>query len=88
MEKKEIKNLTKNKWRIEGWDVFDAGNYKIEGEYDTEEQALEAANLELFELEKVQPTKTSRGQSAMGVQDRIYIVRPDGSKYRYTSNSQ
>ncbi len=74
---------TKNKWKLEGWDVFDAGNYAIEGEYDTEEQVIEAAKLRLLENEKDQPTETSGGQSDRGVQDRVFIVRPDGSKYRY-----
>lgn len=73
----------KGKWRLEGWDVFDGGNYSIQGEYDTEEQAMEAANLRLLELEEDQPTETSGGQSDRGVQDRVYIVRPDGSKYRW-----
>ena len=71
------------KWKLEAWDVFDAGNYSIPGSYDTEEQAIEAAKIELQELEKLQPTESSGGQSETGVQDRVYIVRPDGTKYRY-----
>ena len=71
------------KWKLEGWDVFDTPHYPIAREYDTEEQAIEAAKLRLLELEKDQPTKESGGQSDSGVQDRVFIVRPDGSKYRY-----
>lgn len=71
------------KWKLEGWDVFDAGNYKIDGEYDTEEQAIEVAKMRLLELERDQSTETSGGQSDKGIQDRIFIVGPDGSKYRY-----
>ena len=44
-----------DKWKLEGWDVFDAGNYAIDGEYDTEEKVVEAAKLRLVELEKSQP---------------------------------
>ncbi|MEK7100763.1 MAG: hypothetical protein AAB921_01555 [Patescibacteria group bacterium] len=75
------------KWKLEGCDVFDMpedhGHYPIGGEYDTEDQAIEAAKSRLIELEKSQPTKESGGQSDRGVQDRLYIVRPDGSEYRY-----
>ena len=74
-----------DKWKLEGWDVFDAGNYVIDGEYNTEEQAIEVAKARLIELEKSQPTKESGGQSDRGVQDRVFIVKPDGSKYRYLS---
>ena len=69
------------KWKLEGWDVFDTPHYPIEGEYDTEEQAIEAAKLRLIELEREQPTESSGGQN--GIQDKIFIVRPDGSKYQY-----
>ena len=75
-----------DKWKLEGWDVFDAGNYAIDGEYNTEEQAIEAAKAHLIELEKSQPNKESGGQSDRGVQDRVFIVKPDGSKYRYLSS--
>lgn len=79
----------RSKWRIEGYDTFESQwdmesdpFYPIEGEWDTEEEALKAAKDYLRIIEKHQPTSTSGGQSAAGIQDHVYIVRPDGSKYR------
>lgn len=76
------------KWKLEGQDVFDMddddrGFYPLEGEYDTEELAKAAARIRLKELEGTQPSAGSGGQSDNGIQDRVYIVRPDGSKHRF-----
>ena len=69
------------KWHLEGYDSFSNEEYPIPGSYPTEKKAIAAAKKKLAELEKTQPSATSGGQSSMGIQDRIYIVRPDGSKY-------
>ena len=72
------------KWRLVGYDTFEGGRdgyYPIEGEYDSEEQAKRAAREQLEHLEKTQPSKSSGGQS--GVQDQVFIERPDGSGYRF-----
>lgn len=69
-------------WHLEGFDTFEGKSYPLPGSYPTEKKAIEAAKKQLAELEKTQPSATSGGQSSMGIQDRIYIVRPDGTKYR------
>ena len=82
--------MNKNKWRIQGYDTFESmwdkeSNpfYPIEGEWDTEEEAIKAAKGYLNKIEKHQPTSKSGGQSAGGIQDHVYIVKPDGSRYRF-----
>lgn len=69
------------KWKIEGYDTFEGGSdafYPIEGEYDSEKQAEDAARRRLAELEKIQPSSSSGGQK--GIQDRVYIVSPEGKR--------
>lgn len=68
-------------WKIEGWDTFSAESYPLEGEYKDEETAREAARLRLIDLEKTQPIESSGGQD--GIQDRIFVIGPDGSGYRF-----
>jgi hypothetical protein len=67
-------------WRIEGYDTFDNSWYSIAGEYATKEEALRVAHAELRKLEHHQPTAESGGQA--GIQDRVYVVGPDGTGYR------
>ncbi|MBI4021587.1 MAG: hypothetical protein HY369_05070 [Candidatus Aenigmarchaeota archaeon] len=71
-------------WTLEGYDTFSSEWYMLPGEYATEEAARAAATARLLELEETQPTRTSGGQAETGIQDRVYVVRPDGSKYRFT----
>lgn len=71
----------KEKWGIRGFDTFEEEFYPLDGEFLSEERAKEAARLRLKELEKTQPTKLTGGQN--GIQDRVYIIRPDGSQYRF-----
>lgn len=73
----------KEKWRLEGYDTFDSSPYHIDGEYNDEEAAKNAANNRLASLEKSQPSSSSGGQGTFGIQDQVFIVRPDGSKFRY-----
>ena len=82
--------IEKNKCKIEGYDTFEFKwnvesdpFYPIEGAWETEKEARSAAKIYLTKIEEHQPASKSGGQSAFGIQDHIYIVRPDGSKYRF-----
>ena len=79
--------LATKKWKLQGYDTFQGGNdafYPLEGEYDDQAAAEQAALVRLAELEKTQPTQSSGGQSKDGIQDHVYVVRPDGTKYRFS----
>jgi hypothetical protein len=71
--------VANQKWRLEGWDTFGGHSYPIPGEYESEPLAIAAAKRELEELERTQPTESSGGQA--GIQDRVYVVGPDGHRY-------
>ncbi len=74
----------KGKWKLKGYDTFEGGSdafYTLEGEYTNEAAAKKAARSRLKELERTQPSHQSGGQG--GIQDQVYIVRPDGTKYRF-----
>jgi 5-enolpyruvylshikimate-3-phosphate synthase len=71
---------TQNHWRIEGFDTFSSEEYPIPGDYSSEADAIAAAKAYLDELESTQPTSSSGGQN--GIQDRVFVVSPDGSKFR------
>jgi hypothetical protein len=68
-------------WRLRGWDTFAAEAYPI-GRYFTEAGALRAARRNLRQLSRDQPPESSGGQGPPGIQDRVYIVRPDGTEFR------
>jgi hypothetical protein len=70
-------------WKLQGYDTFSSEQYPLEGVYPDEPTAQRAADRRLADLERQQPTATSGGQAPGGIQDRVYIVRPDGSKYRW-----
>lgn len=74
----EIKN--KKIYKLRELDMFDFESCTF-GEYVSEEEVRNAARKRLEELEISQPTAESGGQN--GIQDRIYVVRPDGTEYRY-----
>ncbi len=78
--KQLIQQPTPNCWRIEGFDTFSSEEYFIPGDYSSEADALAAAKAYLDKLELTQPTSSSGGQN--GIQDRVFVVRPDGSKFR------
>jgi len=44
--------------------------------------ALEAGRAYLAELERLQPSEQSGGQRSGGIQDHVYVVRPDGGFYQ------
>jgi len=73
-------------WSVEGYDTFEGGPdafYRVREGLASEEEAQVAAAAYMKELERHQPSSSSGGQGMMGIQDRVYIVRPDGSKYRF-----
>jgi hypothetical protein len=73
-------------WAVEGYDTFEGGPdayYGIRDGLGSEVEALIVAASYMADLERRQPSGSSGGQGAMGIQDRVFIVRPDGSKYRF-----
>ena len=73
-----------------GLDTFDGGSYPISNgpdwkpiECETEEEILVHAKAQMDSLKKLQPDSSSGGQDFGGIQDRIFVLRPDGSSYRY-----
>lgn len=67
-------------WHLLGRDALDWGFYPLPGVYASRKEAERAARARLRYLEGFQPTKTSGGQA--GIQDRVYVVGPDGTSYR------
>lgn len=70
------------KWKLEGYDTFSDEPYALSGEYGSQEEAEAAAEKRLEELEETQPSESSGGQD--GIQDGVYVIKPDGSKYLFT----
>ena len=68
-------------WRLKGYDTFARHFYDLKGEYNTEQEARVAAMKQWEELEKHQPSAQSGGQPPHGLQDQVFIARPDGSSY-------
>lgn len=68
------------KWRLLGYDTFAREEYPLPGEYDSEAEAVNGAMKRLEEMEKLQPSHHSGGQD--GIQDRVYVIRPDGTIFR------
>lgn len=71
-------------WRLEGYDTFDGTSYRIEGVYFGEPDIKRAAQERLALLESTQPSEHSGGQDQDGIQDQVFIIRPDGTKYRFS----
>jgi hypothetical protein len=71
---------------VEGYDTFEGGDdayYTIKDGLGSEAEALIVAANYMTELERRQPTATSGGQGPYGIQDRVFIVRPDGTRYQF-----
>ena len=62
-------------WKVRGWDTFAGEAYPL-GSYFTEVGARRAAQKYLRKLAKEQPAEISGT-----IQDKVYIVRPDGSEF-------
>ena len=71
----------KRRWRLEGWDTFSVHSYPLAGSYRSEWMARIDARLKLWVLEREQPSSQWGGQD--GIQDQVWIIGPDGSRYRY-----
>lgn len=69
-------------WKLGGYDTFAGEWYEIPGSYPDEEKAQAAAQEYLKLLEKTQPSQYSGGQEPYGIQDRVYVIGPDGRTYR------
>ncbi len=69
---------------LRGYDTFSGDYYPLAGTYRSEVDAQKAARKFLQDVERSQPSKSSGGQH--GIQDRVFIVRPDGASYRYLPN--
>ncbi len=78
----ELRGIITDPWKLIGHDTFDSGTYTIISA-DTEEEVLKKAKSEMADIKKLQPDESSGGQGFGGIQDRLYIVRPDGTRYRY-----
>lgn len=72
-------------WRLVGYDTFANEWYPLPGTYATEASAIDAALRRLRELEESQPSHQSGGQA--GIQDRVYLVAPEGSRRRILPRS-
>ena len=67
-------------WQLWGRDAFSTDMYWVSS-HGTEAECLAAAREYLRELEDQQPSERSGGQD--GIQDRIFIVGPNGTRHRY-----
>jgi len=76
----EGQDVPERLWRLQGHDTFAREDYPLPGEYETEVEAVAAARERLEHLEMTQPSSTSGGQD--GIQDRVYVIRPDGTRFR------
>lgn len=75
-----------DRWKIVGYDTFSNEWYGLQPDYATEKEAQTAALKRLDELERSQPAKDSGGQADVGIQDRVFVERPDGTRYRVVPN--
>ncbi len=72
--------MAEQQWRLMGWDTFEGSAYPLT-EHEDEEAAIGASRERLHALEISQPPEISGGQT--GIQDQVFIIRPDGSRYRF-----
>ena len=85
-QKKRRKSSTAKKWRLVGWDTFSSEEYTLT-EHKSQAEAEQAAAERMQELERTQPSISSGGQGIFGIQDRVYIERPDGTRYQWFTTS-
>jgi hypothetical protein len=74
-------------WTLRGWDTFAGEPYHI-GRYFTEGGARRAARRYLTMLEKNQPPEFSGGRQPGGIQDKVSIVRPDGTEFQLPESAE
>ena len=75
---------TSGPWAVVGRDAFGGEDYPISN-HATEAEARAAAEEFLDVLEREQPAAQSGGQD--GIQDRVFIVSPNGHHYRVMPSS-
>jgi hypothetical protein len=80
---KRLLDAILGRWKLQGYDVFSDEYYHLPARHWTEALARKAARRYLRSLERMQPSASSGGQKKLGMQDRVFIVRPDGTAYRY-----
>ncbi len=80
----DIDSKYEKAWTLEGYDTFDSSSYPLEGSFSTEQDAKRAAQERLAVLESTQPSESSGGQDEDAIQDQVFIIRPDGTKYRFS----
>ena len=68
------------KWKLQGYDTFAREYYPLDGEFNTEIDAIMAAKSRLADLEQEQPSASIGGQN--GTQDQVHIIRSDGTLFR------
>jgi hypothetical protein len=73
-------NSSEKLWRLVGWDTFASEAYPV-SRHATEHECRAAAREFLRALEIQQPSEQSGGQD--GIQDRVFILGPDGEQYQY-----
>lgn len=66
-------------WKLRGFDTFSSELYTLPENYANEDQVLLAAGRMLSEMRRNQPDMADDE-----LEDLIFIVRPDGSNYRYS----
>lgn len=71
------------KWRLLRVNEAAETQYGIPGEYDTEELAQEAARKLLAKIEETQVASEIGGPTGYEMRDNVYIVRPDGTGYKF-----
>jgi len=76
-------DLLLGRWTLQGYDTFSREEYPLPGRYWTEAAAKRGARRRLRYLERTQPSALSGGQKEFGIQDQVFIVRPDKTDYRY-----
>lgn len=84
-------------WKLAGYDAFSEEDYPLgdvnvvdgrstldgmKPEYASPQEALLDAQRRLEDLERTQPTASSGGQGTYSIQDRVYLVHPDGRRER------
>lgn len=76
------------RWHLMGFDTFAGEYYPIAGSWTSREGVEKAAARELNKIEKLQPTQDSGGQADGGIQDRVFVVQPDGGMRRFLPSGQ
>jgi hypothetical protein len=74
--------VAQGKWYIRGYDTFENQPYSLDGEWDDEAQAVLRAKAHLGQIERTQLSEDSGGQDEGGIQDQVWVVRPDGTEFQ------